>query len=544
MTYFFKSEKFINYFYILVTFIVAFCSIVYELLFAQVLTTVFGATVLQYSLTIGVFMFFLGVGAFVVEYFFINKVKEYSQKSFVVVEAFITIFAILGLLFIFELSTLIGRYSQVVDLLLQIFAYFPVAIIGFLSGAELPLLVKLYSNRHFAQVLGIDYFGSLFGTIIYALLLYPKLGLIMTMVVIALVNAFVAVLFAFVHFTKRKVVITVIFLMLVFLTSFYFTTANKINNYFESIYYGVIIKNVYAEYGVNDTAIRVTDVVNTPYQTALEYDIVFNVSRGGNIDHCLNLDRHIQACGNWVKSYHNGLVNVPMSFFKKGGLDVLILGGGDFIPANFLRKFDDKLESIDIVDIDKKFQNYAKRSKFLLTLNEKSFLYKKVNVIVSDALFYLRHNKKQYDLILIDLPGIKHDKLLPLYSKEFFSFIKSSLKNYGFAVSWFYPEKMYPVHASVLNETLRSAGFTKRLNYVAYNPIGKNVQETEWFFVLPKMSDSLPLINTVPNSYTKRFALMYKKAKWQDIKKTNVRPNSILKPNYDIIIKKPVTHKL
>ena len=45
------------------TFIVSFCSIVYELLLAQTLSTVLGNTVVRYSLTIGFYLAAKGIGA-------------------------------------------------------------------------------------------------------------------------------------------------------------------------------------------------------------------------------------------------------------------------------------------------------------------------------------------------------------------------------------------------------------------------------------------------------------------------------------------------
>jgi len=47
----------------LITLIVAYCSIVYELLMAQTLSALLGNTVLRYSVTIGVYLASLGVGA-------------------------------------------------------------------------------------------------------------------------------------------------------------------------------------------------------------------------------------------------------------------------------------------------------------------------------------------------------------------------------------------------------------------------------------------------------------------------------------------------
>jgi predicted membrane-bound spermidine synthase len=56
------------------------------------------------------------------------------------------------------------------------------------------------------------------------------------------------------------------------------------------------------------------------------------------------------------------LVDVPMSFFEKDKkIKVLLLGGGDFIPSRFFKKFDANIAKIDMVDLDPDFRDFAKK---------------------------------------------------------------------------------------------------------------------------------------------------------------------------------------
>src|SRR3989338_8540170 len=48
----------------LLTIVVSFCSIVYELVYSQALTVLYGETVARYSITIGLYLLSLGAGAF------------------------------------------------------------------------------------------------------------------------------------------------------------------------------------------------------------------------------------------------------------------------------------------------------------------------------------------------------------------------------------------------------------------------------------------------------------------------------------------------
>ena len=56
-----------------ITFILAFCSIVYELLLGQTLSAFLGNTVLRYSVTIGLYMMSLGIGSMIAEGRFVER---------------------------------------------------------------------------------------------------------------------------------------------------------------------------------------------------------------------------------------------------------------------------------------------------------------------------------------------------------------------------------------------------------------------------------------------------------------------------------------
>ena len=48
----------------LLTVIVAACSIIYELVYSQALTVLYGGTIARYSITIGLYLISLGLGSF------------------------------------------------------------------------------------------------------------------------------------------------------------------------------------------------------------------------------------------------------------------------------------------------------------------------------------------------------------------------------------------------------------------------------------------------------------------------------------------------
>ena len=63
---------------------------------------------------------------------------------------------------------------------------------------------------------------------------------------------------------------------------------------------------------VPDTrSVHVTESFSTPYQFITVYE---TVSTKGAVDTCLCLDSHTQICDSTYKTYHSGLVDVPMLF--------------------------------------------------------------------------------------------------------------------------------------------------------------------------------------------------------------------------------------
>ena len=166
-----------------ITFILAFCSIVYELLLGQALSAFLGNTVLRYSVTIGLYMMSLGIGSMIAEGRFVAR-------------------PVLSLLRVELLLTLVGGSSVVVlffinaidvpPIVLSLIAHSLIIIIGILSGFEIPLLIGLKNyeaeNRDNA-IIGVNYLGAFLGTIVFAFVLYPFVGLVPTAFMVAFCNA-------------------------------------------------------------------------------------------------------------------------------------------------------------------------------------------------------------------------------------------------------------------------------------------------------------------------------------------------------------------
>lgn len=169
------------------TFLLGFCSIVYELLLGQSLSAFLGNTVLRYSVTIGLYMLSMGIGALMAEGRWVKRAAVTLLK----IEILLTVVGGFSVIFLLILNSV-----GMPDLLFSVFAHLLIVLIGVLTGFEIPLLMELRglevegSER---AVLGVDYLGAFCGTVAFAFVFYPRFGLIPTAFFVALINALVGV---------------------------------------------------------------------------------------------------------------------------------------------------------------------------------------------------------------------------------------------------------------------------------------------------------------------------------------------------------------
>src|SRR3954451_15995655 len=166
-------------------FVIATCGLIYELLAGTLSSYVLGDSVTQFSTIIGVYLFAMGVGSWL---------SRFIDKN--VAERFIEI----------ELSVaVVGGFSA--PLLFLSFAhlsYFGVVlygvvfVIGVLVGLEIPLLMRILKGELdfkdlISRVLAFDYIGALAASLLFPILLVPKLGLNRTSLLFGMLNAAVAI---------------------------------------------------------------------------------------------------------------------------------------------------------------------------------------------------------------------------------------------------------------------------------------------------------------------------------------------------------------
>ena len=522
-----------------ITFTVAFCSIIYELVFSQLLTVGFGSTVERYSTTIGLFLFSLGLGAL----FFSRWEGRFTNaKRYVIfawVELLISLTGILGFLLVLWLSQ--AHSELFTNWAGQLFAlslcHLPIILVGILSGIEIPLLTSLLGAKTFATILGVDYIGSLAGSVAYGFIFYPKLGLYTTTLVVVTLNVVVLILFLWQIRSEMRYKWRMIFSLLATISVAAFAMLYTIEERIYKEYLrGILRKGHYLYNNPFSPDVKVLSYIKTKYAHVIRYSADL---RGKTTMHCVNLDYHVQACDHWVNEYHQGLVDTPIGFFRASEeLAVLIVGGGDYIAAKHLLKYSTRIRKIDQVDIDRQFLEYTKNDGFFSQYHEDAYKHPKFNLIVTDGYNYLKNTRNKYDLIIMDLPGLHTDKVAHLYSLEFFKAAQNALGLSGLLISWFYPDYFARKQCEVLTSTLKTAGFQYYIDFHSYIEVKKDGRPelgpiVERYFIISNTRNRNFISNThhsqlLNEHYSQKLA-------WQELP-NNVSPNGILIPNYDLII--------
>ncbi len=166
---------------------VAVCALVYELLCGTLASYLLGDAVLQFSLVLGTYLFAMGAGAWISK-----RLEPRAKARYVQAELLL---AIVGGLSVPGLLLAVGAHLPLRPLL-----YGVVFVVGALVGLELPLLVRILRDEGgasfkdtVARAFAFDYLGALAASLLFPLVLVPRLGLVKTSAVTGAVNALIAI---------------------------------------------------------------------------------------------------------------------------------------------------------------------------------------------------------------------------------------------------------------------------------------------------------------------------------------------------------------
>ena len=400
-----KQEKNIFDFRLILitTFLISICSIIYELIISSISSYLLGDSITQFSITIGLYMFAMGIGSYLSK-----EIKHNLFNKFVYIELLV---GILG-----GLSSLILFFSNIYTTIYYLIMYILIILIGILVGLEIPILTRIIEENksdvrnNLANIFSFDYLGGLIGSLIFPLILLPNLGYITTTLLMGTINVFVALLIVIKYksyILKYNEVKNIVIATLVIFVIMLCTGRFLADNIEDGLYKDTIILSKQTSY---------QKIIMTRHKDDIK----------------LFLDGNLQFSSKDEYRYHEALVHIPMSYANQHD-EILILGGGDGLAVRELLKYDD-IKNITLVDIDKQMTDLCKNNKLISTLNNNSLESNILNIINEDAYIFVQNTDKKYDVIIIDLPDPNSVTLNKLYTNVFYNYIKNIMNTDGIMV--------------------------------------------------------------------------------------------------------------
>jgi len=414
----------------LTVFVIASCGLVYELVAGTLASYLLGDSVTQFSLVIGVYLTSMGAGAFLTRFLARGIARRF-------IEAEIAVALVGGL----SAPVLFFAFSSPRWFSPVFFGI--VVLIGILVGLEVPLMMRLLKDSVafkdlVAQVLTFDYLGSLAASVLFPLLLLPRLGLVRTAVLFGLLNA--AVAFWSIHLFRQQIggagglLARASFVTGLLLLTF--ASAGRLTNLAEEQQY----------------ADEVVVAKTTPYQR-----IVVTRNRAG---FQLFLNGHLQFSSVDEYRYHEALVH-PAFALRPDAKRIAVLGGGDGLAVREILKHP-SVESVTLVDLDREMTALATSHPLFAAQNEHSLADPRVTVVNDDAMVWLEKGADLYDLVFIDFPDPNSYALGKLYTTRFYALVKRRLDPDG-AMS---VQSTSPLFARqsfwIVAATVEAAGFSAR----------------------------------------------------------------------------------
>lgn len=386
--------------------IVALCGIAYELIIGAVSSYLLGNSVYQFSLTIGLFMFAMGLGSYISRFFTKNLIR-----TFVIIEVIIALIGGVCSL------TLFMVFANVPSLY-HVAMYGTIITIGTLVGIEIPLLTRIIAETKsfkdaLSEVFSLDYLGALMGSLAFPLLLLPHLGLVRSSFAVGILNIAVALLNIWVFRDYWKRPMRLFFLGI--LITIGLIAAISIGSYLTSF----VEQRLYHD-----------DII---YRNQSAYQRVILTKNNLSGKHRLYIDGHIQFAEQDEHRYHEALVHPVMS--QDSPVErILVLGGGDGMAAREIFKWDG-VKHVDLVDIDPEITRICTEVAAIARINENALKDPRLKLHHTDAFNFVREVTEPYDRIIIDLPDPHNEVLNKLYSREFYHLVKRATKPNGAIVS-------------------------------------------------------------------------------------------------------------
>jgi len=426
--------------------LIAACGLIYELVAGTLASYLLGDSVFQFSTVIGSYLFAMGVGSYLSRFIVRGLVAR-----------FISIELMVGLVGGFSSAALFLAFAYTQGF--QLILYAIVLVIGILVGLEIPLLMRILKHRLefrelVAHVLTFDYLGALGASLLFPILLVPKLGMVRSALLFGLINAGVALWSTYLFRDQlgartwlRAACVAVLAVLGAGMAG-----AERITQAADN--------NLYADEVIFARDTRYQRIVLTKWKDDVR----------------LFLSSHLQFSSRDEYRYHEALVHPGLASLP-GARRVLVLGGGDGLAVREILKYPN-VDSVTLVDLDPEMTRLFSTHPYLVTLNQHSLTNARVHVINADAFPWLQQTSEPFDFIVVDFPDPTNYSLGKLYTTAFYRLMARHLSAQGLAVV----QSTSPLFARqsywCIAETLKQARL-KTYPYHLYVP-----SFGEWGFVL------------------------------------------------------------
>ena len=427
-------------------FLIAACGLIYELIAGTLASYLLGDSVLQFSTVIGTYLFAMGIGSWL---------SKFIGRG--LVARFITIELLVGLIGGFSSSILFWAFAYTQSF--RFLLYGLVLLIGTLVGLEIPLLMRILRERFqfrdlVANVLTFDYLGALGASLLFPLLLVPKLGLVRSAILFGIVNAGVALWSTFLFKDQigrpTGLRVTGVLVLLALCGGMY--GADWIA--------AAADDNLYADEVILSRNTRYQRIVLTKWKDDLR----------------LFLSSHLQFSSRDEYRYHEALVHPGLAALP-GARRVLVLGGGDGLAVREILKYP-SVEQVTLVDLDPEMTRLFSTNPMLVALNAGSLQSPRVKIINDDAFPWLDTTSDVFDFVVVDFPDPTNFSLGKLYTTAFYRLLSRHVSAHGLiAVQSTSPMFARQSYWCIVN-TLKQAGLRTWPYHVYVPSFG------EWGFVL------------------------------------------------------------
>jgi spermidine synthase len=378
--------------------IIATCGLIYELLAGTLSSYVLGDSVTQFSLIIGIYLFAMGVGSWLSRF-----VDKHIAEKFVDIELAVAVIGGFSAPLLFLSFAYISYFA--------IILYSMVFVIGTLVGLEIPLLMRILQDELdfkdlISRVLALDYVGALAASLLFPLLLVPKLGLNRTSLLFGMLNAAVAIWATWLlePLIKRNLnAMRIKGFIIIALLLIAFIKADRLTTLAED---GLFMDNIIYAKSSHYQRIIVTKG-KTGYALFLNGNLQFNT-----------FDEY---------RYHEALVHPAFAASSATAKRVLVLGGGDGLALREILKYP-SVEYVQIVDLDPEMTSISDHVPALGELNNHSFKDPRVHLTNGDAYVWLDSvDAEPFDIAIVDFPDPNNYALGKLYTTRFYNLLKKKL---------------------------------------------------------------------------------------------------------------------